>query len=170
MGLDGAQRPPRLGGDLVEAQLAEEAQGDDLAIRLIKPADGVPQALGPLCSEGRDGGIRATRPVDPRGRIGRVDPGDIATPLRPTERDPYRDPSEPRPEGTVATPAGEAPKGGHECLLGSVLGLVEVTEDTMAGADDRGRFALDEDLERVPISRQDGFDCGAFIDDLGAGG
>jgi hypothetical protein len=52
-------------------------------------------------------------------------------------------------------------------LLGSVLGLVEISEDAVAGADDRGRFTLHEDPERVPIAGQDGFDGSALIDDLG---
>jgi hypothetical protein len=44
---------------------------------------------------------------------------------------------------------------------------VKVAEDTMAGADDRGRFLLDEVPERVPIAGQDSLDSGAFIGDLG---
>ena len=34
----------------------------------------------------------------------------------------------------------------------------------MAGADDGGRFAVDEDPERVPIAGQDSLDSGAFIE------
>ena len=37
----------------------------------------------------------------------------------------------------------------------------------MAGANDGGRFVLDEDPERVPIAGQNSLDSGAFIDDLG---
>jgi hypothetical protein len=54
--------------------------------------------------------------------------------------------------------------------LGCILGLVEIAEDAVAGADDGGRFVLDEESERVPIAGQDGFDSGAFIDDLGVDG
>ncbi|HEY8632274.1 MAG TPA: hypothetical protein VIL50_03900, partial [Candidatus Limnocylindrales bacterium] len=66
-----------------------------------------------------------------------------------------------------AAPTGEAPEGGHECLLGGVLGLVEIAEDAMARADDTSRFAVDEDPERVTIAGQDSLDSGAFIGDLG---
>ena len=46
---------------------------------------------------------------------------------------------------------------------------MEIAEDSMAGADDRRGFVLDEDSERVPITGQDSLDNGAFIDDLGVG-
>ena len=46
MGLDGSQRATGLGGDLVKAQLAEEAQGDHLTIRFIELAHGRPDAGG----------------------------------------------------------------------------------------------------------------------------
>jgi len=46
---------------------------------------------------------------------------------------------------------------------------MEVAKDAVTGADDRGRFVLDEDSERVPIAGENGLDNGAFIDDLGAG-
>jgi hypothetical protein len=45
---------------------------------------------------------------------------------------------------------------------------MEVAKDAVAGADDRGRFVLDEDSERVPIAGKDSLDNGAFIDDFGA--
>jgi hypothetical protein len=45
---------------------------------------------------------------------------------------------------------------------------MEITEDAVAGADDRRGFVLDEDSERVPIAGQDSLDNGAFIDDRGA--
>jgi hypothetical protein len=44
---------------------------------------------------------------------------------------------------------------------------MEIAEDTVAGADDRGRFLLDEDTERISIAGQDGIDGGPLIDDLG---
>jgi hypothetical protein len=46
---------------------------------------------------------------------------------------------------------------------------MEIPEDAVAGADDRGGFVLDEDSERVPIAGQDSLDNGAFIDGLGGG-
>jgi hypothetical protein len=47
---------------------------------------------------------------------------------------------------------------------------MEIAEHAVAGADDSGRFVLDEESERVPIAGQDGLDSGAFIDDLGVDG
>ncbi|HEX2754895.1 MAG TPA: hypothetical protein VHM48_05500 [Candidatus Limnocylindrales bacterium] len=44
---------------------------------------------------------------------------------------------------------------------------MDVAEDAMTGADDRGRFTIDEGSERVAVAGQDGVDSGAFIDDLG---
>jgi hypothetical protein len=67
-------------------------------------------------------------------------------------------------------PAREALERGHEGLLGGVLGLVEVAEDSMAGADDSRGFAFDEDPERVAISGKNSLDNGALIDDLGGVG
>jgi hypothetical protein len=166
MGLDRAEWPARLVGDLVEAEVAEEAQGDHLAIWLVEPTDGRPETLGSLRSERRDRGIRASRPVDPGRRIGRIDPGHIPPTLRPPKGDADGDPRQPRPERSIGPPAGEALERGHECLLSGILGFVEVAEDAVAGADDGRGLTLDEDPERVPVSGEDGLDCGAFIDDL----
>jgi hypothetical protein len=46
---------------------------------------------------------------------------------------------------------------------------MEISEDAVAGPDDRRGFVLDEHSERVPIAGQDSLDNGAFIDDLGVG-
>lgn len=167
MGLDGAQRPTRLGGDLVQTQLAEKAQGDDLPIRVIEPADGRPDPSRALRTERGDRRILAARHSDGGRGIVRVDPRDVTPALRSAKRDPDGDPRQPGPEWTIATPAGEAPECGHECLLGSVLGLMDIPEDAVTSANDGGRFMLDEDSERVPIAGQDSLDNGAFIDDLG---
>jgi hypothetical protein len=35
---------------------------------------------------------------------------------------------------------------------------VEIAEDAMAGADDRGRLPLDEEAEGIPVAGQDGID------------
>lgn len=167
MSLDRTERPARLGRDLVEAQLAEETQGDDLAIRLVEPRNGRPDAGGALGSEGADRRILPAGQIDAGGRVGWVDPRDVVTTLRPAKGDPHRDPGDPGAERTVTAPAGQTPEGGHEGLLRGVLGLMEIAEDAMAGADDRGRFAVDEDPERVTIAGQDSLDSGAFIGDLG---
>jgi hypothetical protein len=170
VGLDGPERTTRLGGDLVEAQFTEEAQGDDLAIWLVQAADRRPDPGGALGPQRGDRGIRAARQVDAGSRLVRIDPGHVAPGLGPTERDPDGDPRQPRPERTVAAPAGEAPEGGHERFLSCVLGLMKVPDDAVAGADDGSRFPLDEDPERVPVTGQDGLDSGAFIEDLGLRG
>ena len=73
-----------------------------------------------------------------------------------SQRDAHGDPRQPRAERAVAAPAGERPIGGHECLLGDVLGLVQVAEDAMARSDDRRRLALDEVTEGVAIAGEDG--------------
>jgi hypothetical protein len=166
MGLDGSQRPTSLGGDLVEAQLAKEAEGDHFTVRLIESADRGLDACCALRPQRGDRGIETAGQVDAGRWIARVDPGDIAPALRTPERDADSDPRQPGPEWPVSAPAREASEGGHERLLGGVLGLVEIAENAVAGADDGGRLVLDEDPERVSIASQDGIDSGAFIDDL----
>src|SRR4029079_17020720 len=114
MGLDGPEGPPGLDGDLVEAQIAEEPQGDDLAIRLIEPGDRGPDLGGPLGAEGRHGGIRPTGQLTRTRRSGRIDPGDVAAALHAAERDPDADPPEPRPDRPVAPPPRESPDPGPD--------------------------------------------------------
>jgi hypothetical protein len=169
MSLDRAEGPAGLGRDLVEAQIAKEAQGDDLAIRLVEPRDGRPDAGGALGTERADRWILPAGQIDTRDGVGWVDPCDVVTTLRPAKGNPHGDPGDPGAERPVAAPTGEAPEGGHECLLGGIFGLMEIAEDAMAGSDDSGRFAVDEDPERIPIAGQDSLDSGAFIGDLGVG-
>jgi hypothetical protein len=158
-----------LSRNLVEAQVAEEPQGHDLSIRLVEPRDRRADPGGTFGTQRADRRIRATGHVEAAGRIGGVDPVHLAATLRSTNGDPDGDTRDPRAERPLAAPAGKAAKGGHECLLRSILGLVEIPEDAVAGADDRGRFAIDEEPERIPIAGQDSLDSGAFIDDLGVG-
>jgi hypothetical protein len=40
---------------------------------------------------------------------------------------------------------------------------VEITEDTMAGTNDRRGFAIDENSERIPVTCQDSVNRGALI-------
>jgi hypothetical protein len=166
---DGPQRSTGMVGDLLEAQLAEEAQGDRLSIWLVEPADRRPDPGCVLGPQGRDRRVRPARQVDARRRIHWVDPGHIAPALGAAERDPDGDPGEPGSERTVTTPGGQAPEGGHEGLLGSILGFMEIAKDAMAGSQDRRTFAFDQEPERVAIACQDSIDSGAFIADLGAG-
>ena len=62
------------------------------------------------------------------------------------------------PNGPSPRQLGERAIGGHEGLLGGVLGLVQVAEDPVAGPDDRGRLALDEAAEGVAVPGEDGLD------------
>jgi hypothetical protein len=169
MGLDRADGTACLSRNLVEAQVAEEPEGDDLSIRLVEPRDRRPDTRGAFGTQRADRRVRATGHVDSGGRIGRVDPAHLAATLRSTNGDPDRDARDPGAEGSLAAPAGEAAEGSHERLLRGILGLVEIPEDAVAGADDRGRFAIDEEPERIAIASQDSLDSGAFIDDLGVG-
>jgi hypothetical protein len=157
-------------GDLIEAQLAEEAQCDDLAIRLVESADCRSDPGGTLQSQGADRRIQPSRQVDTGRRVRRVDPGHVATALGSAESDADGNPRQPRTEGSVMPPPCEALEGGHEGFLGCVLGLLEIAEDAMAGANDSGRFMIDEDPERIAIASQDSIDNGALIDDLGVCG
>jgi hypothetical protein len=47
---------------------------------------------------------------------------------------------------------------------------VEIAKHTVAGADDGGRFMIDEDPERIAIAGQNSLDNSALIDDLSVGG
>ena len=95
------------------------------------------------------------------GRAGRVDPGHGLALADTPQREADRDARQPRSEGTVAAPARERPIGGHESLLGDVLGLMEVAEDPMAGPHDRRGFALDELAKGISVASEHGIDDGA---------
>ena len=172
MRLHGPQRSFGLAGDLVERELAEEAQRDRprdtaragsttafrrSAARSARRASIAGSVRGPAAidcaSMAADAGSPASGPV---GR--RVDPGDGAPLTDLAQRDANGDAGQPGTERPLATPPGERSIGGHERLLGGVLGLVEVAEDPMAGSDDRRRFALDQMAERVSVAGEDGFD------------
>ena len=169
MRLDGSQWSACLGGDLVEAQLAEEPQGHDFAIWLVELAHGRADSGGALGPQGGDRGIDPARQVDAGQRVGWIDPGYVTALPSSAEGDPDGDPGQPRPERAFAPPRSQASECGHESLLGRILGLVKVAEDPMAGTNDRSRFAVDEDSERVPIAGQNSLDSSAFIDDLDGG-
>ena len=169
MRLDRAQRPTCLAGDLLEAQLAEEPKRDDLSIWLVQAADRRADPRGPFGMERGDRRVLATGQIDAGRGIARVDPGDVSPALGTAERDPDGDPRQPRAERTVATPGGETPECDHECLLGGILGLVEIAQDAMAGSQDGRALALDEESERLTVAGQDGIDSGAFIGDLRSG-
>jgi hypothetical protein len=170
MGLHRAQRATRLDGDLVEAHLAEEPQGHDFAVWLIEAAHGDPEAFRTLGEKAGGRRIGSAFDVDPGRWVTRIDPRDVPTSLGATDRDPDGDPGQPSAERACLTPPREAPERDHERLLRGILGLVEVAEDPVTGADHGSRFLVDEKAERLPISREDGLDRGAFIDDRGLTG
>ena len=167
MGLDRAQRPPRLNGDLVETQLAEEAERDHLAVRFVETADGRPDPSRALRLKRGDGRVRPAGQIDPGGWVRRVDPRHVAAALGTSERGPHGDPCQPCAEWTIATPAGEASEGGHERLLGCIFSLMGIAEHPVAGANDSRCVTLDQESKRIPIAGQDGFDSGALINNLG---
>ena len=183
VGLDGPERSTGLAGDLVEAQLAEEPQRDDLAVRLGERRRR--RARTSVARSARrasdDGSVMRPRPssdawsiaADRSGRVVRRRSrpnGSRHATDRPlaglAQGDPDRDARQPRPERAVAAPAGERAIGGHECLLGGILGLVEVAEDPVAGPDDRRRLALDEAAEGVAVAGEDGLDRGAVAGEV----
>jgi hypothetical protein len=162
MRFDRPEWPAGLGGDLTERQVAEEAQGHHLTIWLVEPSDGFADVGRPLRSK-RDGrGIGTTGHVR-RSGIGRIQPGDAASTLRSADCDPDGNPGQPRTERAVLTPRAESAKRGHERFLRCILGLVKVTEDSVAGADDRLALAVDENPERIAIAGQDAGDDGSVV-------
>ena len=164
--LDGPERSARRGRDLGEAQVGEEAERDGLAIWLVESGDRGSDIGGPFGAERGDSRIGTAGKVERPIRIGRIDPRHVSPLLGAAEGDPDGDPGQPRGKGTVRPPPGQAPERGHECLLGRILGFVDVAEDAVAGADDRGRVPIDEDAKGLAISGEDRIDRRAFIDDL----
>jgi hypothetical protein len=164
MRLDGSERPAGLVGDLAEGEVAEEPKRDHLAIGLVEASQSlanVGRALGAErqgCRIGSAGLVRC-----PAG-VGRIEPRDGSPLLRSTDSDANRDPGQPGTERPVLTPRAERAEGGHECLLGRVLGFVEVTEHSMAGTNDRRALALNEDPERIAIAGKDAADDGSIVD------
>ena len=77
--------------------------------------------------------------------------------------EPDRDPCEPGSERAVAAPAGKRAVGGHERLLGDILGLLQVAEDPVARADDRRPFAIDELSKGLAIPVEHGTHGQALI-------
>ena len=98
---------------------------------------------------------------------GRIDPGDGPPAAGLAERDAHRDPGQPCPERSFAAPARERAIRGHERFLGRILGLVQVAEDAVAGANDRRRFALHEQAVGVAITGQHGIDDRPLIAGIG---
>ncbi len=96
-------------------------------------------------------------------RIPRLEPRDRSPFAGLPDGDAHRDARQPGAERTVAAPAGERAIGGHECLLGSVLGFVQVAEHPMARPDDRCRFTLDQVAIGIAIAGEDGVHDRAVI-------
>ena len=98
-----------------------------------------------------------------RSRSARVEPGHGSSLADLAERDADGDPCQPGTERALAAPARERSIGGHEGLLGGILGLVEVTEDPVTGPHHRRRLAVDEVAVGIPIAGEDGIDDRAVI-------
>ncbi len=173
MRLHGVQWAARLGRDLSQGPLGEEAERDGLAIRLVEPGNRGADPGGVLGPKGEDRRIRGSALAQPGGpglvRSGRVDPRDGPPTGGLPKRDPDGDPAEPRAERALSPPRAERSEGGHERLLRDVLSLVPVAEDPMTSADHERGFALDEAAKGFAIAGQDGRDHRAFIERLGDG-
>lgn len=163
MGLDGRHRASSGRRDLGQGKVAEEAQEDDLAIRLVERRDGPANGIGPLGFH-RDVG-RVGRQRGSSGRRSRqaaavwlyqdrIEAHYWAPAAGPPERNPHRNPAQPGAKRPGRLPAGERAIGDHECLLGCVFGFVEVAQDPVAGADDGGRLAIDEDAKGLSIAAE----------------
>jgi hypothetical protein len=166
--LHGPDRAARLGRDLGQRSLREEPQRDRLSVRLVQPGNGAPDVGRSLRAERERGGIEATAVVR-LGRRTRVGPHHRASFGGLPQSDANRDPAEPRAERAVTPIRRQGSVGDHERLLGGVLGLAWIAEDPVAGANDAGRLALDEDAVRLAIAREDGVDGRAVDRPLGTG-
>jgi hypothetical protein len=151
------KRPAGLIGDLAERQIAEESEGDDLAIWLIELNKGSSD-VG--CALRTKRGVRRVGPTGHVARAGihRIEPDEGSPSLRAANGDSHGDARQPGSEGTVLTPRPERSEGGHECLLRSILGLVEVSKYPMAGANDGWTLALDQAPECFAVTGQDALD------------
>jgi hypothetical protein len=170
MGLDRPERAFGLPRDLLEREFAEEPEDHDFAIWLRQSGDRGPK------------GRRTLRPKGMRRRVGRraspkrgrrdgvatrvvrrgLEPCDRPSLTDPSQRDANGDAGQPRTKRSVVAPAGERTIGSHECLLGGILGLVQVTEDAVAGPDDGRRLSLDEVAVRVAVTTEDCIDDGTL--------
>jgi len=162
MRFDRPERPAGLGGDLPERQVAEETKRDDLAIWLVEACDSDADVGRPLRPKRDRRGIGTTGHVR-RSRIGRIQPRDTPPTLRSADRDPDGDSGQPGTERAVLTPRAESTERGHERFLRCVLGLVEVAEDSVTGADDRRALPVDENPECFAIAGEDAADNGSVV-------
>ncbi len=161
--LDCPKRPAGQRRDLVQGPLGEKSEGDHLAIRFIERSNRIThrqlafaakhQALrigGPVRSKSRHGIVgRAI------GSNARTDPGYGPSSGRLADRESHRDAREPGAERAFGPPRGERAIRGHECFLGDIFSLAEITEDAMTGTNDRRRFPIHEGPERIAVTGED---------------
>ena len=77
---------------------------------------------------------------------------------RATERDACSDSRQPGPKGTFAAPARQRTERDHEGLLCSIFSLGQVAHNSVARPHEARPFELDQKLERVPVSTENGID------------
>lgn len=92
-----------------------------------------------------------------------VQPGHGLATTKLSDGDPDGDASQPCSERPVTTPGRQRAICSHERFLSSVLGFVQVTEDSMTGADDGRTFALDKEPECVSVTGQYPIDDGSIV-------
>ena len=170
--LDGPEGSLGLLGDLGQRQVPEEPERDDLAVRLLERCDRGPDVHLSLLPErrssrilgGRTGAMASRRQAVGIGiRAGRIDPGYRPSRGRHPNGDADGGPDDPGPDGPLCAPGPERAVGGHERILGSVLGLVEAAEDPVAGPDHRSGFAVDDRPERIAVTVEDASDDGCIV-------
>jgi hypothetical protein len=177
MGLHGPDWPTRGLGDLGKRALAEESEGDDLAIGFLEPCDRGAELRITLADDRRGRRIAWARQVDrrhlsddrslPGHRFGtaaeRVETDDRTSTGRLTKRDPHGNPGQPCTEWAFATPRAQRAKCRHEGLLGGIFGLVEIAENAIARSDHDRRLAFDQSAIRLPITIEDRPDDGVRL-------
>lgn len=151
-GLDRPQGRTCSRGDLIERQVGEEAHRDHAALLRGQRGDGSDDLLSALVIEqAPDGIVLDVRSWQPVLRTLRVDPHTLRTLPGTGHRQPQRDAPEPGPERSVTTVGRQRPVCPQERLLGDVLGLVRVAQDSAAERQDIARLTLDQDTEGLLV-------------------
>lgn len=167
--LDGPDRATARRRYLGQREFPEEAKGNDLAVGFLEARDRCSKSVGALPAQDDLG--RVVRPsrrlgsTELRGRRtersggGWLDPGQLTRPgsaAGVSQGNANGDPGEPCSERSVGSPCTKCAIGGHEGLLGSVLGIVQIAKDSVADPDDGTGLSLDQLPKRVAIAAQDG--------------
>jgi hypothetical protein len=110
-------------GDLFEAEIADEAQDEDVALAGFQDGEVAAQPLGTPTLDELDLRVRWALVVV--GHQLEMTPG---APLEAARAQPARDAKEPGTQAAVAAEGGQAPIGRQEGLLGELLGLFLLPE------------------------------------------